>query len=144
MLNVNLENGKYTVIQEDDGRLYALRYGEVWRDLCGDKLVYSLAAEVERLREKINPDKDQGILKLEDEKDKYIKIKNLLIGSEFEECVSLEKENTLALIFYIDECGPKEQWTEYIDVQERLGELGLALKDPVVEHDCISGELDLV
>lgn len=49
-LRVEIEDGKYTVIQEADGRLLALRYGEQWRDLTGDKLVYALAAEVEKLR----------------------------------------------------------------------------------------------
>ena len=50
LLCVELDNGKYTVKQDSSGRLYALRYGEEWRDLCGDNLVYQLAAEVERLR----------------------------------------------------------------------------------------------
>lgn len=53
-LYVEVENGKYAVIQEKDGNLYALRYGEKWRDLCGDKLVLALAYEVAQLREKVN------------------------------------------------------------------------------------------
>lgn len=47
---VDLEGGKYTVVMEANGNLYALRGGEPWRSLTGDKLVYALAAEVERLR----------------------------------------------------------------------------------------------
>lgn len=35
-------DGKYTVVFEDDGRLHALRYGETWRDLAGDKMVLSM------------------------------------------------------------------------------------------------------
>lgn len=50
-LNVTVGNGKYTVIQDSDGRLRALRYGEEWRDCCGDNLVHALACEVENLRE---------------------------------------------------------------------------------------------
>lgn len=50
LLSITLADGKYTVIQYDDGRLCALRYGEPWRDLTGDKLVLALAQEVERLR----------------------------------------------------------------------------------------------
>lgn len=50
LLRVSLEYGKYTVIQTEDGRLRALRYGDEWRDLTGDKLAYALAAEVEKLR----------------------------------------------------------------------------------------------
>lgn len=53
LINVSVENGKYTVIQDKRGRLHAFRYGEPWRDLCGDNLVYALAAEVERLREEL-------------------------------------------------------------------------------------------
>lgn len=53
-LFVELDNGKYTVIQDDNGSLYALRYGKEWRNLCGDNLIYHLAVEVTELREKIN------------------------------------------------------------------------------------------
>lgn len=49
-MRVDLERGKYTVVMEQDGRLHALRYGEEWRDLVGDKLVLALAQEVELLR----------------------------------------------------------------------------------------------
>lgn len=49
-LNVSVDNGKYTVIMEANGRMHALRYGEPWQDLSGNKLVYCLAAEVEALR----------------------------------------------------------------------------------------------
>lgn len=41
-------NGKYTIIQEP-GKLEALRYGEPWRDLTGDNLVYWMAVEIETL-----------------------------------------------------------------------------------------------
>lgn len=47
-----LDGGKYTVIRGDDGSLGALRYGEPWRDLTGDKLVGALVIEVEELRAK--------------------------------------------------------------------------------------------
>lgn len=52
-LEVSLENGKYTVVQEPNGSVKALRYGEEWRDLTGDKLVLCLAQEVEALQEKV-------------------------------------------------------------------------------------------
>ncbi len=52
-LDVMIENGKYRVIQDNEGNLRTLRYGEEWRDCCGDNLIYCLAAEVERLREQI-------------------------------------------------------------------------------------------
>lgn len=45
----NFEDGKYTV-EFDRGTLKALRNGEPWRDLTGDKLVYVMLAEVDRLR----------------------------------------------------------------------------------------------
>lgn len=45
-----LEDGKYTVI-EQDGECRALRYGEEWRYLTGDKLIGALLAEIDRLNE---------------------------------------------------------------------------------------------
>ena len=53
-LNVSVENGKYTVIMEADGRLHALRYGEPWQDLCGNNLVYFLAVELEATRKALS------------------------------------------------------------------------------------------
>lgn len=53
-LNVSVDNGKYTVIMEADGRLHALRYGEPWQDLCGNNLVYFLAAELEATRKALS------------------------------------------------------------------------------------------
>ena len=35
-------DGKYTLIERTPGHLVALRYGEEWRDLCGDHLIYAL------------------------------------------------------------------------------------------------------
>lgn len=50
MLRVDVGGGKYTVIQDDTGRLTALRYGEPWRDCCGDGLILALAYELEEAR----------------------------------------------------------------------------------------------
>ena len=52
-LCVTVGDGKYTVKQDVTGRLTALRYGEPWRDCCGDGLIYTLAAEVDMLREQL-------------------------------------------------------------------------------------------
>lgn len=48
-MNITLENGKYTVTDEGASGLRSLRYGEEWRDLCGDGLVYSMASRIENL-----------------------------------------------------------------------------------------------
>ena len=53
LLDVSLENGKYTIIQSQKGKVYALRYGEPWRDCCGDGLILSLAQEVETLQKEV-------------------------------------------------------------------------------------------
>lgn len=54
-MEYTLENGKYTVIFDDKtGNLKALRYGEEWRDLTGDKLFYSMLAEMIQLKLKEN------------------------------------------------------------------------------------------
>ena len=50
MVEVHVSDKKYAAILED-GPLRATRYGEPWRDLCGDKFVYSLAAELHELRQ---------------------------------------------------------------------------------------------
>ena len=47
---VVIEDGKYTITGIETGRLEALRYGEPWRDLVGDKFVLSLAQEIQTLR----------------------------------------------------------------------------------------------
>lgn len=47
---INVDGRKYTVVI-DDGKLSALRYGEPWRDLSGDNLVYWLAVELQAARE---------------------------------------------------------------------------------------------
>ncbi len=51
LLNITICDGKYTVIQSHEGHLRALRNGEEWRDLTGDKLVLALAQEIVALRE---------------------------------------------------------------------------------------------
>ena len=58
-LRVTIEGGKYTVVQTEIGGLVALRYGEDWRDLTGDNLVFCLACRVDEL------DKDKTALKAE-------------------------------------------------------------------------------
>lgn len=52
-LNVTVGDGKYTVVQPENGGAYALRYGEPWRDCCGDNLILELAYEVEDLRSRL-------------------------------------------------------------------------------------------
>lgn len=51
MLKVTVGDGKYTLIQEADGRLHCLRHWEPWRDCVGDNLILSLGYEVEKLRQ---------------------------------------------------------------------------------------------
>lgn len=55
-LCVTVAGGKYTVIQDSTGRLKALRYGEEWRDCCGDNLIYNLAYELQELRREVGRD----------------------------------------------------------------------------------------
>lgn len=53
MARESFDKGKYTVIFEG-GTFKALRYGEEWRDLCGDGLVLTMLFEVERLRNELS------------------------------------------------------------------------------------------
>lgn len=50
-MKIELCNGKYTYVLDDDFRQYALRYGEHWRDLVGDGLVLAMAQRIEDLEE---------------------------------------------------------------------------------------------
>lgn len=54
MLKVIVGSGKYTLIQDHEGKLIALRYGEPWRDCVGDNLILALGHEVESLRSELN------------------------------------------------------------------------------------------
>lgn len=53
---VSLYEGKYTYERDDDGQQRALRYGEPWRDLVGDKFVAAMGYEIERLQEMLIDD----------------------------------------------------------------------------------------
>ena len=53
-LQVKVNDGKYTVIIYDNGRLEARRHGESRRWLTGDNLVFCLATELYEARERIN------------------------------------------------------------------------------------------
>lgn len=43
-------DGKYTITGIETGNLQALRHGESWRSLVGDKMVLSLVQEIQHLR----------------------------------------------------------------------------------------------
>ena len=48
--------GKYTIIfHEDTGRMEALRYGELWRDLTGDGMILAMLQEIDSLKENQPP-----------------------------------------------------------------------------------------
>jgi hypothetical protein len=53
---IELANGKYTVIYDFDHPDYcifkALRYGEEWRDLNGDNLIFYLVQKIDKLENK--------------------------------------------------------------------------------------------
>lgn len=50
MVRVSTDDGKYTVIQDESGAVRALRHGEEWRDLRGDKLALALAQDLDAER----------------------------------------------------------------------------------------------
>ncbi len=51
MISIKLDEGKYTVIQEEGESIKVLRHGEEWRDCVGDNLIYFLVEEIKRLQE---------------------------------------------------------------------------------------------
>lgn len=52
MEKLSFEDGKYQLIL-DAGKFTALRHGQPWRDLTGDKLVYTMFAEIQGLQAEI-------------------------------------------------------------------------------------------
>lgn len=56
MKTVKLDGGKYTIVYDKTNSypVKCLRYGEEWRDLLGDNLIYWLCARIEELEEEIN------------------------------------------------------------------------------------------
>ncbi len=53
-LNIELQDGKYTVQCDETGKLWALRNGKPWRDLTGDKLILALASRIDELEIQFN------------------------------------------------------------------------------------------
>ena len=53
---IELDNGKYTVMYDENNQypMKCLRYGEEWRNLVGDNLIFWLCAKIEKLEEKTN------------------------------------------------------------------------------------------
>lgn len=50
---IELDNGKYTVVYDETNSHpeKCLRYGEEWRDLVGDNLIFWLCKRIEELEE---------------------------------------------------------------------------------------------
>lgn len=46
---MKFDNGKYEIKRNTDGNLICLRYGEPWRDLTGDNLIYYMQARITEL-----------------------------------------------------------------------------------------------
>ena len=55
-MRIDLDDGKYTYVM-DNGKQYALRYGELWKDLSGDKFVYAMACKIEDLESQLHAHK---------------------------------------------------------------------------------------
>lgn len=51
---IELDNGKYTLYKTDLGTMTAHRYGEPWRELTGDNLVYILFDRIKDLEDELN------------------------------------------------------------------------------------------
>lgn len=53
LLEVELENGKYTYIQHDKGGSEVLRHGEPWRDVTGDNVILLMAYKIDEQAQRI-------------------------------------------------------------------------------------------
>lgn len=59
--SVILENGKYEVIHEAGaGKLYANRYGSVWRDMVGDGMILAMFEKIKSLEAEVELYKPKG------------------------------------------------------------------------------------
>jgi hypothetical protein len=81
---INIGDGKYTVIQEDNPWIFkALRNGEEWRDLTGDNLILAMLYRIEDMQKIINQCKDtfEKIIPMENKlsKSRRLAEKNLKI-----------------------------------------------------------------
>jgi len=66
---VSVADGKYTILigeGADGGQLKALRNGEPWQDLTGNKMVYCLASELQEARRAIAATEQAAAQKVED------------------------------------------------------------------------------
>lgn len=54
-ISIKLDNGKYEILYDKNGHFpqKALRYGEPYRDLVGDNLIFFLCSELIAAREEI-------------------------------------------------------------------------------------------
>jgi hypothetical protein len=51
-MRISLGDGKYEYVLDND-RQFVLRYGELWKDLTGDKFTYLMAARISELEEQL-------------------------------------------------------------------------------------------
>lgn len=54
ILKVTVDDGKYTIVQYDNGQVIVYRYGFKWRDCTGDGLILALAQEINKIQEEKN------------------------------------------------------------------------------------------
>lgn len=60
-LRIDIDDGKYTIVQPEDGQAYALRYGKPWlsaEQMTGTKMILAMAYELEELRAKLKSVED--------------------------------------------------------------------------------------
>ena len=78
---IELEKGKYTVYQEKQGSLKALRYGEPWQDLCGNNLIFYLMVNLIEAKDKLG--KIMKVIGLNDLTVSSI-IQKIIIGKQYD------------------------------------------------------------
>lgn len=50
---VTLEDGKYALVHNTHGHMHALRYGDPWQELTGNKLIGACFNEIVELRKRL-------------------------------------------------------------------------------------------
>lgn len=69
ILEIKVDNGKYTIYQEESGHVWADRYDdEKWLDVTmtpGSKMILSMAYELEMLRDSLHKEKKANLYLLD-------------------------------------------------------------------------------
>ena len=95
MISHTFDNGKYTVVFHDSGKMEAFRYGVPWRNLTGDGMVLAMLQDFDFLKEQYALEDLQvtSLLKEIDHKQEQLNAADIQLGEQLQTIYSLQEEN---------------------------------------------------